>query len=68
VQPSYSGRMEHPDTDIPDDLQEIDLQSLKRAMMRRDEAAERFRAAKRQMLRAPSSEDARRRDPPAHRR
>ncbi|HZZ91369.1 MAG TPA: hypothetical protein VFE23_02345 [Usitatibacter sp.] len=54
--------MENTDADIPDDSQEIDLQSLKRAMMRRDEAVERFRAAKQQMLRPRSSEDVRRQD------
>jgi hypothetical protein len=37
--------------DIPEEPHEIDLRSLKQAMMRRDEAAERFRAAKARMLR-----------------
>ena len=39
-----------PRDDIPEEQQELDLQSLKRAMMRRDEAVERFRAAKAQMM------------------
>ena len=55
--------------DVPDD-QEIDLHALKRAIMRRDEAVERFRAAKEQLLRGGSrrAEDARRQDPPPHQR
>jgi len=54
--------------DVPDD-QEIDLQALKRALMRRDEAVARFRAAKAQLLeggRRP--EDARHQDPPQQQR
>ena len=55
--------METPrDIDIPDDSQDVDLQSLKRALMRRDEAVERFRAAKAQLLRSRRSEDVRRQD------
>ena len=55
--------MDSHDSDIPDEPQEIDLHSLKRALVRRDEAVERFRAAKAQMLSAGRSEDARRQDP-----
>jgi hypothetical protein len=52
-----------PRDDIPEDHPELDLQALKRAMMRRDEAVERFRAAKAQMMsRARPSQDARRQD------
>jgi hypothetical protein len=51
------------DNDPPDDSQYVDLQSLKRALMRRDEAVERFRAAKEQLLRSRRVETARRPDP-----
>ena len=57
-----------PRDDIPEEQQELDLQSLKRAIMRRDEAVERFRAAKAQMLRARRSEDVRRQDQAPHQR
>jgi hypothetical protein len=58
-----------PRDDIPEEQQDIDLQSLKRAIMRRDEAVERFRAAKAQMMkRARSSQDVRRQDQPPHQR
>ena len=57
-----------PRDDIPEEQQELDLQSLKRAIMRRDEAVERFRAAKAQMLRARRSDDVRRQDQPPHQR
>ena len=53
-----------PRDDIPEDHQEIDVQSLKRAMMRRDEAVERFRAAKAQMMRSRTPEDLRRKETP----
>jgi len=56
--------MERPDHDIHDDAQEIDLQSLKRAMMRRDEAVERFRAAKAQLLNGRPSQDVRQQNQP----
>ena len=56
------------DHDIPDEPQELDLHSLKRAMMRRDEAVERFRAAKAQLLRGERSEDVRRQDEAPHQR
>ena len=51
-----------PRDDIPEEQQELDLQSLKRAMMRRDEAVERFRAAKAQMMRGRTSQDPHRQD------
>ena len=60
--------MERPDHDIHDDAQEIDLQSLKRAMMRRDEAVERFRAAKAQLLNGHRSQDVRQQDQPPDQR
>jgi len=60
--------MERPDHDIHDDAQEIDLQSLKRAMMRRDEAVERFRAAKAQLLNGRPSQDVRQQDQPPDQR
>jgi hypothetical protein len=50
----------HPD--IPEEPHEIDLRSLKQAMMRRDEAAERFREAKAR-LRERASQQNRRPDP-----
>ena len=50
--------------EVPDD-QEIDLHALKRAIMRRDEAVERFRAAKEQLLRGGRrADDAHRQEPP----
>ena len=52
-----------PRDDIPEEHPDIDLQSLKRAIMRRDEAVERFRAAKAQMMRSRDAEDARRPEP-----
>ena len=52
-----------PRDDIPEEQQELDLQSLKRAMMRRDEAVERFRAAKAQMMRSRAPQDLRRPEP-----
>jgi hypothetical protein len=55
--------MDFHDTDH-EEPQEIDLQSLKRALMRRAEAVERFRAAKAQLLRASPPEDARSQDQP----
>jgi hypothetical protein len=51
---AYVGGME-PRDDIPEEHPDIDLQALKRAMMRRDEAVERFRAAKAQLLRPRAS-------------
>ena len=50
--------------------QEIDLQALKRALMRREEAVERFRAAKAQLLKGDGarSEDVRRQDQSPHQR
>ena len=57
-----------PRDDIPEEQQELDFQALKRAIMRRDEAVERFRAAKAQMLRARRSEDVRRQDQTPHQR
>ena len=56
------------DPEITDDPQELDLQSLKRAMMRRDEAVERFRAAKAQLMRSRRLEDVRRQDEAPHHR
>ena len=52
-----------PRDDIPEEQQELDLQSLKRAMMRRDEAVERFRAAQAQMMRSRAPQDLRRGEP-----
>lgn len=52
-----------PRDDIPEEHPDIDVQSLKRAMMRRDEAVERFRAAKQQMMRSRTPQDARRPEP-----
>ena len=54
------------DNDIPEESLEMDLHSIKRAIMRRDEAVERFRAAKAQLLRSRRVEDVRRQDPPPH--
>jgi hypothetical protein len=51
--------------DVPDD-QEIDLHALKRALMRRDEAVERFRAAKAQLLEGGPRTDKARQDQPPH--
>ena len=52
-----------PRDDIPEDHPELDGQALKRAMMRRDEAVERFRAAKAQMMRSRAPQDPRRPEP-----
>jgi len=57
-----------PRDDIPEDHPELDLQALKRAMMRRDEAVERFRAAKAQMMRSREPQDPRRPEPSPQRR
>jgi hypothetical protein len=58
----------HRDHDIPDDSQDVDPHTLKRALMRRDEAVERFRAAKAQIMRSRRLEDVRRQDQaPNHR-
>jgi hypothetical protein len=54
------------DNDIPEESLEMDLHSIKRAIMRRDEAVERFRAAKAQLLRSRRVEDVRRQDAPPH--
>ena len=51
--------------DIPEEHPDLDVQSLKRAIMRRDEAVERFRAAKAQM-RERASQDVRRQDETPH--
>jgi len=52
------------EADHPED-HEIDLQALKRALMRRDEAVERFRAAKAQLLKgAQRSENGQTNRPP----
>jgi hypothetical protein len=59
----------HRENDIPDDsTQDVDPQSLKRALMRRDEAVERFRAAKAQLMRSRRLEDVRRQDQAPHHR
>ena len=47
-----------PRDDIPEEHPDIDVQSLKRAIMRRDEAVERFRAAKAQMMRGRGAKEA----------
>ena len=54
------------DADIPEESLEMDLHSIKRAIMRRDEAVERFRAAKAQLMRSRRLEDVRRQDQPPH--
>lgn len=59
--------MEPRDIDITEDQQDLDVQALKRAMMRRDEAVERFRAAKAQM-RQRALQDVRRQDQAPHQR
>jgi hypothetical protein len=55
-----------PRDDIPEEHPEIDVQSLKRAIMRRDEAVERFRAAKAQMMRGRAAKDAKRQEQAPH--
>jgi hypothetical protein len=48
--------------DIPEEPHDIDLRSFKQAMMRRDEAVERFREAKARLLREGTTPQTRRPD------